>query len=196
MAVSSSTVRLDLSELEDLSEAWADAVAWIQGETSEAERVALKAAQILTGETRAAVYDTVRGAGAAHKRTGALARSYREEVNISAANFTFGTYSNLVYARVQDKGGRIYPKGRALAIPMTTAARLRWPRDWARGELFRPRGKDYLASSNGTRLEVQYLLRPSVFLHAKDYTGLAKEKAMPQVAKVFTRALAQKMGAS
>jgi hypothetical protein len=61
------------------------------------------------------------------------------------------------------RGGTITPRhGRALAIPATAEAYSRWPRDWGKGELFRPRGTSYLASADGQGIRIQYFLASAV----------------------------------
>lgn len=56
-------------------------------------------------------------------------------------------------------GGDVSPKrGKYLAIPKTQEAYKQWPRNWQGDRLFRPRGKKYLATSDGQTLTVQYIL--------------------------------------
>lgn len=77
-------------------------------------------------------------------------------------------YSTSYIAEHVHKGGIIRPKnGRMLAIPLTDAARRKWPREWPRDELFIIRrkhdGKDQavLARKKGKRglLEELYVLK-------------------------------------
>jgi hypothetical protein len=56
-------------------------------------------------------------------------------------------------------GGTVTPKrGQYLAIPNTAEAYQVWPRNWQGDRLFRPRGKNYLATSDGQTLTIQYFL--------------------------------------
>lgn len=187
-------ITVDLKALEELESRWNQLREFAKSDTAEAEKLALNAAQILVGEIRETVMETSSGSTrSVSPRTGALARSFREEVKVAAGVIRIGAFSDLVYAAIQDRGGRITPRTRkSLAIPMTSKAAIRWPRDWPKDELFRPRGKDYLASKKGKKgIEVQYLLRKSVRIKPKDYLSKANDKALPKVAALFVRRLAE-----
>lgn len=71
--------------------------------------------------------------------TGALMRSIR---TIRKQGF-LAVGTDVEYAGVQDEGATIRPKGQWLAIPKEQPKSLRgkWPRDYARGELYRPGAK-------------------------------------------------------
>lgn len=196
MAVShSATVSVDLKGLDDLSDRWSEAVSWVRGNRPEAKRTALSAAQILVGEIREAIMDSPATARQLpNQRTGGLARSYREEVKVTGGQWLIGAYSDLVYARIQDEGGRIFPsRMQRLAIPLTRKAAIRWPRDWPRGKLFR-RG-NALTERRGKQLINHYALAKSVKITGKKYTERAKTTAMPQIAKLIIRRLVAEMGA-
>lgn len=185
-------ITVDLSELEGLGERWEEFADWTRSNKGDAERLALKAAQVLVGAIREEILSSPAPSRGTGVRTGALARSYREQVKVSNWTFRIGAFSHLVYAGIQDRGGRIYPRTRkALAIPMTRKAAIRWPRDWPRGKLFRPRGKSYLASAKGKHgIEVQYLLRKSVRIKPKHYLRDASKVALPQIGKLFVKRIA------
>lgn len=187
-------VRVNLRALDELSDRWSEAIEWIQSDRGGAERVALQGAQILVGRTREAILDSASGRSLPGQRTGALARSFRERVRVTRSGIEMEAKSKLVYARIQDEGGRIFAKKRMLAIPMTSVAVRKWPRDWPRGQLFRPRGKSYLAEATGNgKIKVHYLLRASVRIRPKNYTEKARERAVPEIARLFVRSLAKEV---
>lgn len=188
------TVRVDLSALEELHDKWDDALGWVQGNRAEAQRFAFKNAEELTGEVREKILDSAQGRALPGQRTGALARSFREEWGISrTGNMRIGTFSRLVYAGVQDHGGRIHAKRQFLAIPLTAKSVTKWPRDWPRGELFfirSRRGNALLAMRNGRGIRPMYALKRSVYIQPKHYTRDAIRAFMPGFVKRLTRAIA------
>lgn len=100
----------------------------------ESARMVLAAAEHVAGTIREVVYEKFPDG-----RTGALARSFRpvflgrDNAGVSAA-----AASDLVYARIQDEGGKILPKTvKRLAVPIKGAGVPigKWPRHFAKGEL-------------------------------------------------------------
>lgn len=157
-----------------------------KGLTAELAELALQGAQLLTGEIRAVLYDTSKDG-----RTGNLARSFRERFIGSADGVIgAGTFSDSVYARIQDEGGEVLPHGKNLAIPLPDGGVPfgMWPRQWAFGsdKLFKVRiGRtDYLAT-RGPRLILRYVLKPSVTLPARHYLRAAAERAAPGLVDLF-----------
>lgn len=158
-------------------------------------KAVLRAAQHLTGVIRREVKDTFPGG-----RTGALARSYRERfIGRSGTITSAGSFSDLVYARIQDEGGTITPKsGRYLAVPVG-GARVpvgKWPRHYGANELvlIKRKGRDALlakVSGSGKRrkLKVLFVLKPKVVLRGRRYLDRASVKAEPEVARILEAAL-------
>ena len=76
---------------------------------------------------------------AASEPKGDLMRSFQVELmDKGDESVSVGVYSDLVYAKIQDEGGRIEPKKKWLAFPHKDAKSyvgVRWPRDFARGAL-------------------------------------------------------------
>ena len=76
---------------------------------------------------------------AASEPKGDLMRSFQVELmDKGDKSVSVGVYSDLVYAEIQDEGGRIEPKKEWLAYPHKDAKSyvgVRWPRDFADGLL-------------------------------------------------------------
>lgn len=99
------------------------------------ENSTLRAAEEVAGNVRREVIKRL-----AKDPTGNLARSFRPSlVQKSKRKMVAGVFSDVVYAEIQDQGGTIFPKKKKLAVPLPGAPvpRGKWPRDFARGELFR-----------------------------------------------------------
>lgn len=119
------------------------------------------------------------------RRTGAHSRSF----SIRYVNGEmFGTYgSDLKRARLLELGGTIRPvKARALAIPTAAAKHgaggALGPR--AYNDLFRPRGKSYLARRDGDRLVVMYHLKQQVTIPGRPglkRTSIAKSAEVAEI---------------
>jgi len=135
--------------------------------------------------------------------TGELARSFRatflgrEDLVVGA-----GAISDLVYARILDEGGVIRPKNKsgALAIPLGKKAIGKWPRHFAKGELFllKANGKAFLVREKKQRkgmfgpdgLEFMFILKKSQKVTARHYIELAAQAAEPGIVKIMDAAVA------
>ena len=72
----------------------------------------LAEAELLRGDIVRSIYDS------ADKPKGDLARSFQVELmDKGDESVSVGVYSELVYAKIQDEGGRIEPKKKWLAFP-------------------------------------------------------------------------------
>jgi hypothetical protein len=84
----------------------------------------LRGAQHASGEIRKTLYATTEGRGG-------LARSFRERLVDEGGVFGAESYSELVYARIQEEGGTILPRTRkslAVPLPFAKVAPGKWPR--------------------------------------------------------------------
>ncbi|NIU03768.1 MAG: hypothetical protein GWO40_05620 [Gammaproteobacteria bacterium] len=171
---------------------------------SAVNRAFAQASQILVGDVREAILSSYSDSWPGTVRTGALARSFREYVEVTQRRVRIGASSDLVYARIQDQGGRITPKTRkALAIPLRRVPVGKWPRHWPKGELFTLRKKDrptgdtvgilYRKTGKRGRLQAMYLLRRSVKIPAKRYLDAAAKSARPKIAKLISRAIGEEV---
>jgi hypothetical protein len=176
---------MDLEALKELEERWSELSDATVSDSQAMNRLAINGSQILVGEVREECIKI---------KMPELARTYREEASVSAGQIRMGAFSDLVYARIQDRGGVIRPKTRkALSIPMTAKAKNRWPRDWPHGHLFRPKGKDWLGEAKGSSVVVHYLLRKQVEITGKRYIDAASKRAVPKITKFFLQYLADRI---
>ena len=191
------TITTDAAALGGLAKRWGDAAAFLAGKSPEAKTALFGAAQILVGEVREAVMTTLRGDGV---RTGALARSFRERVDVARGHVAIAAESDLIYARIQDQGGTIGPGPRRLAIPIKRLPVGKWPRHFPRGELFTlSHGKRSRPTEEGLfrkrgkrgKLELVYWLKPTVRIEPKHYLAKAAVIAQPLVAAHIARAFAK-----
>jgi hypothetical protein len=149
----------------------------------------LRLAQASTGEIRSQIYSTFKG------RTGGLAKSFREVfIKQTAIEVSARSFSDLVYAKIQDEGGTIHAKRKWLAIPIGRKVPLgKWPRDYGRGELILV-GKEGLGlvlariigKGKKAKVDPLFALRRSVTLTGRGYV----EKARGEVAKVADKIMA------
>jgi hypothetical protein len=121
-----------------------------------------------------------------------------------------GAFLDLIYAYVQDEGGTIVPKsGRKLAIPISKKAQKLWPREWPRFQLtFIPRkGRPpLLVEEKGTwkrlgrsgakefvvkKMEIHYVLKPSVTIRGKGYVERARKAAEEQIREIVGKHVAE-----
>jgi len=183
------TIRINIKDLEGLNGRWGDLRTMLRSGSDDAKKTVNQAAQILVGEVRDEILSNPTASTRFYSvRTGALARSYRERTSVRPGSISIGAESDLIYARIQDLGGRIFPKtGKRLAIPMLSVAAGKWPRHFPRGELFR-RGS-VLSRRVGGRTENVFMLLKSVRIKPKHYTRSAMERAKPQIAKAFVNLL-------
>ena len=187
------TISYNLKGLSELSDQWEEAIDWIRGNRGDAERVALAAAQVLVGAVREHIMDTSRGRG---PRTGRLARSFREEAEVTQRSMHIRAVSDLIYASIQDKGGIIRPKHvKKLAIPLIPMAIGKWPRHWPKGKLFRRGNALSIRHGKGKRARIEnvYALADSVKIEPKHYLEKASRQAAPEIAAFIAKKLAQKV---
>lgn len=192
------TIKLDLEPLRALGKRFHHTAAAVRDPSSPIGRAYSAASQILVGEVRDAILSGPVSDSPASVRTGALARSFREYVAVREGRVSIGAQSDLVYARIQDQGGRITPRTRkALAIPLIRLPAGKWPRHWAKGELFflpDKRGGRHvgvLARQKGKRgkVEAVYALKRSVRIPPKHYLERAAKTALPKIGKYLARTL-------
>jgi len=146
----------------------------------------LQAAELAAGAIRAEIFS-----GSFRPGTGALARSFTAALLApKQGELRSAALSDSVYARIQDKGGTIKPKNaKALTIPISAnakqlSARGIGARDFPTDlSLIWPKGKDrgVLVSEQG----VEYSLRKSVTLPARNYIAEAAKRAEPQIAQLI-----------
>jgi hypothetical protein len=136
-------------------------------------------------------------------RTGQLARSYRTRFLARGENeATAGVMSSLEYAAVQNYGGVIRPRVREhLAIPLKRPPVGKWPRDFAKGELFAIRsrkGNLILAKTKGRAkgIEPIFVLKKSVRLSPKGHLERARDAAAAQVQRIMSDAVGDSLEAS
>jgi hypothetical protein len=127
--------------------------------------------------------------------TGNLARSFLPARFVSVGGkIGAGAFSDLPYAEIQNRGGTITPATKDyLAIPLSSEAKNRWPRDWPVGDLFAfrsKRGNLLLAERRtGTDLRIHYLLRKSVDIPATNYLEQAMQEAEPTIVEIVDEAV-------
>lgn len=191
MAFAVST-RTDLSELDEFAGRLNGVWESLGRDTGLATRAANLAGDELVGQIREAILSGPAPSRFFSVRTGALARSFRKRVRVTRRSINIAAVSDLVYARIQDKGGIILPRTvKRLAIPLTSWASKRWPRDVPRGTLFR-RGNALSRRVGRRKIVNEYALAKQVRLKGKDYSGTAMEKAAPIIAQIFIEELIMK----
>lgn len=153
------------------------------------------ASEILTGDVRETILAGYTSSSPAVVRTGALARSFRGFARDGKNRVVIGSESDLIYARIQDQGGRIWPKTRkALAVPNIRVPIGKWPRHWGKKELFFIKGKSTKANTVGVlvrklgkgkrqRLQAVYTLKAYVDIAPKHYLEKATATAKPKIVR-------------
>ena len=130
------------------------------------------------------------------KGTGQLARSIQVDLSELKENLRVRVGTNLIYARIQEFGGTIYPvKAKALAIPLGREGR-RAARQ-AAGNLrtldmvliTMKTGQAFLAKPEGGRLNPLFILLPSVILPPRPYVRPAWKGALPGVKKYISETI-------
>lgn len=145
-------------------------------------RLALLLAQVASGEIASSVRTNL-----PKNPTGRLARSFKPRVIVSGDDVTAAAVSDLVYARIHDKGGAITPKRRQfLAIPLKGVRRGQRPREFPRKLTFIKTSPSsaILAERVGKRLVPRYALKKRVTLARTDYVREAFdafERAAPPI---------------
>lgn len=185
------SITMDLEALKELEERWSELSGDTAPDSDEMQRLAINGSQILVGAVREECVEI---------RMAELARSYREEASVSDDNIRMGAFSDLVYARIQDRGGTITPKRKYLSIPVTAKAKNRWPRDWPRKgpeALFRPKGTNWLGTSTGkgknSKFKLQYVLVTQTTITGKRYIDAASKRAVPKITRFFLQYLADRI---
>lgn len=155
----------------------------------------MKSAQHASGTLRDVVYLRF-----PEGRTGGLARSWRETfLGRDGDVVGAAAHSELIYARILDQGGTIFPKTvNQLAIPFP-GVKLpvgKWPRHFAKGELFKIRsraGNDILMKRIGKKgkLQPMFVLKDSVTIKASNYIDYAANIAQPGIEEIMGEGLAR-----
>jgi len=169
-------------------EKWAENVA--EEMTEESVKLMMQAAELAAGEIRLEAFD------AFPEGRGGLGRSFKATMLQSErGSLRSGALSDLVYARIQDKGGTITPRRRkALAVPVSPVAKKMrnhgysagdWPRD--KLAMVWPKGKRYglLVEARRRKTIVHYVLKKSVKLPATHYIDKAREQVEPKISELF-----------
>lgn len=147
------------------------------------EEGALLAAEHAAGELREVVlqeFDT---------RTGTLAASWRARlVAAEDVSVTAGAFSDVVYARIQDEGGTIFPRTvKRLAVPLKRSIPVgKWPRHFPKGALFLNQQHQTLHDA-GTG-EPMFALKRHVTIPGRNYIEKARERAEPEIAEIIADA--------
>lgn len=149
----------------------------------------LQAAELAAGAVRREVFRTF------NPGTSKLARSYTATLlQPKAGKLRAGAISDLVYARIQDKGGTITPKtAKALTVPISNQAKAlsrsgvgarEFPTPLA---LIWPKGKSsgVLVSKQG----VEYALKRSVDIPATNYLDKSAKAVDPELEELFDGAI-------
>lgn len=124
--------------------------------------------------------------------TGDLARNPKATLlEVDGEVKSSGVFMDLVYARIQDQGGTIYPKNvKNLSIPLSAEAKTpgKWPRHWAPGKL------RFHKSKAGNKLLVEdtargkfkphYVLKPSVTIRGRGHIKRAADAAAAGIAEI------------
>lgn len=121
---------------------------------------------------------------------GSLPRSFLPARYVtSEGGIAAGALSDLPHADIQNKGGVIKGKGKKLAIPLTAAAKHKWPRDWGK-DLFVAKSKkgNVLLFDKATGTP-QYALKDSVTIPGTGYI----DEAVPEAQEVATQILDEEL---
>lgn len=170
-------------------EKWAENVASEMSE--ESVKLMLQAAELAAGEIRLAAFD------AFPSGRGGIARSFNATMLQSEkGSLKSGALSDLVYARIQDKGGDIFPKrAKALTVPVSHIAKTMrdhgvGARDWPDGKLALvwPRGKPHgflIETRRRGKFIVHYVLKKQVHINPTHYIDKAREAVEPKISELF-----------
>lgn len=164
-----------------------------RGVSDEAPRALLLAAEHAAGEVRR----TAQALNSSGSARGGLARSFKASFNsVQGDTLSAGAYSDLPYADIQNRGGRIKAKKRKLAVPVKGVARAgKWPRDYPKGFLFRV-GNLLVHKTENTKagkyrkgtlfgLKIYFVLRSSVKIEPTGYIDFASESAEPKIVEIM-----------
>jgi hypothetical protein len=178
---------------------WTEKLGKRYGETM--PRIMLQAAEVAAGAVRRSVFEAFPGG------RGGLARSYTATLLDPGpgGELRSGAMSDLVYARIQDQGGDIYPKdAKALAFPHTKSAeaqslsargvgprefptdlQLIWPPHWERG---------WLADVSGSKPVPHYFLSDHEYIPPTHYLDEAARIAEPLIDELVDAELTTELG--
>ncbi len=154
----------------------------------------MDAAFELEGEIREEIQRTFPTA-----KTGELMNSYHAQwVTDSGPQITTGVYSDLVYARIQNEGGTIYPRTvKNLAIPISPKAKMtigKWPRHYPKDflTLIQKKGKAPVLvhlSKNGKIEDVYFVLAKSSTIPKaspkRKHLERGADKALPGIERIL-----------
>lgn len=130
--------------------------------------------------------------------TAKLARSFKPSLltELSGKRFGAGSFSDLVYAGIQDEGGVIRAKGKKLAIPLPFAKvpRGKGPRDYSTLKLIPRRGKNSLlarVTGKGKKRKIKplFVLVDQVKIHGTYYIDRSAEEATEGVERIMIRSV-------
>ena len=127
--------------------------------------------------------------------TGNLAGSFKATFVDTPKGVSAGALSDLPYARIQNEGGTILPKGKMLAVPVTPKAEKLWPRDWGENKLdlvVNKKKNQALLIEKATD-QLQYVLKASVTIKGKRYLEAAARKVETEMPKQVMADIAAEM---
>lgn len=151
-----------------------------------------RAALYTAGVIRKTVYSVFR------VRTGSLARSFNATfIGKRDGGFSAGVYSDLVYAGVQEVGGTIYPKRKYLAIPLPSANIPigKWPRHFTDLFLIKSKAGNLILAQKGGKGKIRpmFVLKQQVYVPPKGYIEQSAEEAGPEIERIISQAVAQRL---
>ncbi len=151
----------------------------------------LRAGEMVASEIKRNIGDTFGGKG--NRLTGALRRSFKVSlVQSPDGDVAAGVFSELPYAAIQNRGGRITAKGAALTVPVGPGKNL--PVGTRARDLdldFIPRkGKPpLLAKTENGKLTAYYVLVKSVYIKPTWYIDDAAEDSQEAVREILDEAI-------
>jgi hypothetical protein len=156
---------------------------------------ALRSGMLLASEHAAGtIRRTLRTMG--QQRRGGLSRSFKATILVDEpGHIKGGAFSDLVYARIQDRGGTIRPKSvQALAVPLSEKAKNTvglWPRHWPKGKLFMIKtGRGiYLAEPTKSKfkLNLHYVLMRAVGIKGTRYLDASRPDVLLKAKQILQR---------
>ena len=121
--------------------------------------------------------------------TGALRGSWFIESKQYGNDFSVSLATRSKYAKIHQDGGTLTSTGKMFSIPLTPAARKRWPREWSDLKLIPRKGKSPLLATlykKGGIKKVHYVLKRKITIPKRLYIP---EKFLTQGRDLIMRSL-------